>query len=235
MQTSGKQQDTTFILPQKQDTIFSPRPPKKRVGWKTCEMAVQHINYLACSRKKRYSKNKFYTTDTKYFQKVAQHQGHSISIPLWLSQMLCLWKNVKPAIYVAPPKLHWISTVGKCCFVPRTEQKEPHPGTQLGAEKITSVLEGAETKTQDFLKQEFPQGWGKKPLLNIFWLSFKTHLKLLFIQYVNFSHFFRCLNKAWISTMSKAQKNFTSWHFREARVSLSTGSWHSSFEESRLY
>lgn len=36
----------------------------------------------------------------------------------------------------------------------------------MRAEKTTSILEGAQTKPQDFLKQEFPQGWGKEPLVN---------------------------------------------------------------------
>lgn len=87
MQRSGKQQNTSLIFSKKQGTDFS--PPKKSWLEHIWEIAVQQINFLACSRKKNYSKNKFYTTDIKYFQKVTQHQGHSISIPLWLSQTLC--------------------------------------------------------------------------------------------------------------------------------------------------
>lgn len=43
--------NTTLIFPKKQDTDFS--PPERTWLKNICEMAVQHINFLACSSFKK--------------------------------------------------------------------------------------------------------------------------------------------------------------------------------------
>lgn len=181
MQTRGKQRDTIFIFSKKQGTNFSP-PTEKSWLKNICEMAVQHINFLACSRKKDIVKpylwfyTVVYTTDIKYFQKVAQHQGHSSSIPLQLSQTLCHWwmplKNVKPAIYVTPPKLHWVSIVGK--FRPKNRAKPATSRDLAGSWENNISSRRSWDKKPGFFKIESSPREGKEVSLENFLIKLQN-------------------------------------------------------------